>query len=130
MAKVGWWDGDWARTTAINDQSHMLDALDQSSLGMAESVQKLFQLDRRQGRDIARLEAKVEVLLELLVEAGTPREEIARRLEAKFPAQEKKTEESGSSALMVTCASCQQEVPANGTFFTETGEVCDACYAS
>ena len=129
MAKVRWWDGDWAHRTAINDQSDMLDALDQSSLGMAESVQKLFQLDRRQGRDIARLEAKVEVLLELLVEAGTPREEIARRLEARFPAQEKKTEESSSSAAMVTCASCQQEVPANGTFFTETGEVCDSCYS-
>ena len=49
----------------------------------------------------------------------------ASRQEAESTRQAAQATQTGQT---VNCASCKQDVPVDGTFFSEMGEVCERCY--
>jgi hypothetical protein len=130
MTEYSWWKApnDYDQDRAIKEHRARLDQVDQSSLGLAESIGKLFQLDQAQGRDLQRIESRIQALTDLLVEAGVVN---AEQLEERIRASKQEVQavrQTAEQSPSVTCASCKMEVPVDGTFFSEMGEVCERCY--
>ena len=128
MARFNWWLGSTHldHQVAINEQDSRLEQMDEAQGGVAEAVGKLFQLDRAQGRELARIEARIQVLSELLVEAGViDGEQLQKRLAVALAAQ---AQTRAAAEATVRCASCREEVRADGTFYSEMGEICEVCY--
>lgn len=132
MPKLGWFSTEWSERSAINDAHETLEYMAEADMGIAEQIGKLFELDRKQGQQIAELKAMLLAVSGLLVETGVVAEEklvekITSTLDELKPKPEKKGEPK--PVRMTRCASCGKDVPANSTNYTETGEVCDACFS-
>ena len=132
MPKLGWFSTEWAERSAINDAHETLEYMAEADMGMAEQIGKLFKLDRKQGQQIIELKAMLLAVTNLLVESQVVSEEkvvaaISGALNEVTPKPQKKGEPK--RVRMTRCASCGKDVPANSTNYTETGEVCDACFS-
>ncbi len=82
MEKVHWWSTGNAQNRLLNDAADALGDLRKEQADADQQIDRLFQLDRDQGREIARLQAVVTVLVDMLIETGTtPEAEIMRRMD-------------------------------------------------
>ena len=98
---------------------------------MARSVRRREQaaLDRTQAAEIQQLRLTVQVLMELLAEAGVlVPAAFDAKLEQRRQALEQKRAAEARRGSMTACTACHQEVPASRTQITENGTVCDPCY--
>ena len=132
MAKLGWFSSDWAERSAINDAHETLEYMAEADMGMAEQIGKLFKLDRKQGQQIVELKAMLLAVTNLLVESGVvPEENVVAAIKGALDEVTPKPAKKGEAkrVRMTRCASCGKDVPANSTNYTETGEVCDACFS-
>jgi hypothetical protein len=85
MKRLKWWESDWTERQRINEAADELNRLHFSQGHTTEQLARLFELDRDQGREIARLQAMVMTLVELLVQKGVVEEpELVNRLEASL----------------------------------------------
>ena len=98
MKQYSWFDqlvgGDWADRQRINEAAGELNLLcaDQSNLTM--QVQRLFQLDRDQGREIARLQLIINTLLELILKHQIlPEAELTQSLSAGLEGLERQEQQ-------------------------------------
>ena len=82
MEKVHWWSTGNAQVRLLNDAADALGDMRKEQADADQQIDRLFQLDRDQGREIARLQAVVTVLVDLLIETGTvPESEIMQRMD-------------------------------------------------
>ncbi len=82
MEKVHWWSTGNAQVRLLNDAADELGDLRKEQADADQQIDRLFKLDRDQGREIARLQAVVTVLVDLLIESGAaPESEIMRRMD-------------------------------------------------
>jgi len=143
MNKLKWWQGEWYERQRINEAAAELAAVDVIADSQGQQLRRLFELDRDQGREIARLQAATGVLMEFLVESKVVEEGALRaRLDSAFAAldpqqptspaaQGERTGRGGPAAppqRQVTCPVCGRQVALRNTFVTVSGEVCDQCY--
>jgi hypothetical protein len=135
MKESTWWKTPniHEHEDALKAHRNRLDLVDQSSLGLAESIGKLFQLDQAQSRDLQRIESRIQVLADLLIEAGViDAAQLQERMKAS-KAQAESTRQAAEVKVVdgsasTICAACKMTVPVEGTFFSEMGEVCERCY--
>jgi hypothetical protein len=68
-----WWlnSDTWVEHKRINQAALELNALHKRNVGVEEQVNRLLDLDRAQGQEIAKLQAVVYTLIQIIVEAGT-----------------------------------------------------------
>jgi hypothetical protein len=120
-----------ARERQLFDQAaEGISALQTSSVGTAEQVNKLFRLDVQQGAEIERLRLTVQVLVDVLVDTlGLDPKVLEYRLEAAFEEAAARRAETEAAGKMITCAFCDASVPATRTNITESGTLCDDCFA-
>jgi hypothetical protein len=151
MREVRWWEGHWAERQRINEAASELTALDTTTELLGSQVQRLFKLDLDQGKEIARLQATVGVLIDLLLEKHVLDEDaLYPRLKVAMAALEPRLEPDPNGPLSVmagespyrtqpprptpseipstTCISCGKRVVRSSTTITTQGEICDACY--
>ena len=133
MQEMQWWQGEWHERQKINEAASELNALAGGQEGLRRQIQRLFALDKDQGKELERLRVTVAVLMDVIVEAGvTTDAKLTQRLVTALAALEPKPE-SGSTtkapARVTRCASCGEEVQASFTYVTERGEVCDRCFS-
>lgn len=134
MQEMQWWQGEWHERQKINEAASELNALAGGQDGLRRQIQRLFALDKDQGKELERLRVTVAVLMDVIVEAGvTTDARLTERLVAALATLEPKPQagsEAAKPAPRVTrCASCGEEVAANFTYVTERGEVCDRCFS-
>jgi len=86
MEKLGWfWNNEWRQRDAINQAAEELDVMRAERAGDTSALTRLFNLDRAQAQEIARLRVTVEVLANLLIESGAVDEKTLRyRIEARW----------------------------------------------
>ncbi|MDG1483332.1 MAG: hypothetical protein P8R54_27325 [Myxococcota bacterium] len=126
MSRRPWFAGAPTRAD-FNQLADRLDWADEAETGVSSNVRKLYELDREQEREIARLRMVVEELTGLLVTAGVITEDaLITRLEARRAAVSKSR---APSRPMVNCASCTTAVPQSDTYFSDLGEVCSLCFS-
>jgi hypothetical protein len=142
MDKLKWWHGEWFERQRINEAAAELSTLDTITDSLSQQVGRLFELDRDQGREIARLQAAVGVLMELLIQNNLVQEgDLRAKLDSAFAALEPQhtaqpghpyrgdaTPDQAPPERKVACRHCGKEVPIRSTFVTAAGEVCDQCY--
>jgi hypothetical protein len=86
MERLGWFfNNEWAQRNAINEAASEIDALRSARSGDAGTFARLFALDRAQAQDITAIKTTLEVLSNLLIEAGIVDEKALRyRIEAAY----------------------------------------------
>ena len=85
--------------------------MDDASMGLAEQIQKLFRLDKVQGKQLSQVNAMLMALVELLIESGAvPRERVMAKLNAALESVETEAEQRLERGERVECVSCGQEV--------------------
>lgn len=135
MERIGLFEamfsGVSARERQLFDQAaEGISTLQTASVGTAEQVNKLFRLDVQQGEEIERLRLTVQVLVDVLVDTvGLDPKVLEYRLEAAFEEAAAKRAEAEAAGKVLTCAFCDASVPATRTNITESGTLCDACFA-
>ncbi len=83
MEKVHWWTQNKNQTRILNDAAEALGAMRDEQADMEQQIDRLYQLDKDQGREIARLQSVVATLVDLIIEAEVvPEAELIRRLDA------------------------------------------------
>jgi hypothetical protein len=118
---------EWRQTNAINQLQSQIArvSVDGQSVGM------LFELDRVQGEEIARLRATVNVLVDLLVETGALNEEIlSDRLRAALQAATPPAPPADPDAQQITCAACGRGVTVAEAARGVAGVVCHDCFGA
>ena len=134
MSKLSWFnlldnDTSYAEWRAINEAHDSIQHQAQMDAIQATQLQKLFALDRTQAEEIQQLRLTIQVLMQLLAEAGVlSPEAFDARIEQRRMALEQKRAEVARRGPMVNCMSCQQSVPSSRTQITGDGTVCDQCY--
>jgi hypothetical protein len=135
MDRVGFFESMFtdlsARERELFDQAaEGISALQTSSVGTAEQVNKLFRLDVQQGEELERLRLTVQVLVDVLVDTlGLDPKVLEYRLEAALEEAAARRAESEAAGKMLNCAFCEASVPATRTNITESGTLCDGCFA-
>ena len=83
VKRLKWWEGEYVERQRLNEAADELFALNASQGQTSEQLARLFRLDQDQGREIARLEATVMALIELMVESGVVGEQqVVERVDA------------------------------------------------
>jgi hypothetical protein len=83
MERLRWWQGDWLERQKFNEAADELNSLQRNQSSIDSRLVRLFELDKDQGRELARLQATTWTLIDLLVEKGLVTEpEVAARISA------------------------------------------------
>ena len=133
MKETSWWDlvfGDvgWVERQRLNEASSELGDLRNSSQLRSSQIEKLFELDKAQGREIERLRLTVRVLTELLVDTmGLDEKILHYRMEAAVDEAQRAHEEKSARGKVVRCSTCSQKAPFAEMEFIGFGLVCEAC---
>jgi hypothetical protein len=166
MRKFGGWEkwlfsdswGDWRQYDALNEAADEIAAATAASASSSAALEKLFQLDRAQGEEIARLRITVQILISMLsASGGLDARELGFKAEAALadfeaeqaaatpqpgpptafetlgkvpPAESPPSPVSAAPPTVVRCDGCGDRVPADQTTITENrGTLCDRCLA-
>ena len=113
----------------FNEISARLDWASEGQAGLASNVRKLYTLDREQEREIAELRMVVEELSALLVSMGIFNEkQLLARVSSRLAASHQQDDQTPAQDR-IHCASCGTSILKSDTYFSETGEVCSACFS-
>lgn len=94
-------------------------------------IQNLFALDKAQAAEIDHLRATVDVLVDMLIDAGVIDEKtFGYRLEAEFDRVDSERREEEQAARLVECYSCGKKVDPKRTQVDAVGTICDVCFNS
>jgi len=150
MDTIGFWEslfGDVGHTERqyINQAAMELNALEADNHSLRSQIRKLYNLDKAQSAELAKLRTMVRVLMEYLVDSSTlDRTRLEERLESGFEELERKNAPEqvgpggpyrGSAAEATepeptgTCTLCKNERLLRRTTMTPEGLVCDPCTA-
>lgn len=86
MEKLGWFfNNEWMQRNAINEAADEINSLRAARADSHSAIERLFNLDRAQGQELAALRVTVEVLANMLIESGVVDEKTLRyRIEAAY----------------------------------------------
>jgi hypothetical protein len=142
--RLKWWHSEWRERQLVNEAASELQGLDLTVEGLTGQVRRLAQLGQEQGQQIVRLQAVVDLLLDLVVEKGlVDADHLRDRVQTVLAALEPPPPpvvtaaagpyRSGPAPLpaperQTACVRCGQQVPLSKTVMTAEGEVCDACH--
>jgi protein-disulfide isomerase-like protein with CxxC motif len=86
MERLGWFfNNEMAQRNAINEAAAAINAIGAARAGDAGTFARLFELDRAQAQEITAIKVTLEVLANLLIEAGIVDEKALRyRIEAAY----------------------------------------------
>lgn len=86
MERLGWFfANEWAQRNAINEAASAIDSIIAARAGDAGTFARLFELDRAQAQEITAIKVTLEVLANLLIEAGIVDQKALRyRIEAAY----------------------------------------------
>jgi len=148
MQQLKWWQGDAYERSAINEAAAELQGLELSIEGLGEQLRELRQHAQAQDKHLARLQAVLGMVLDLMVERGLGQEQQLRdRVQAVVealeppkpqvnPAQQGGSPYRGAAGApapapperQAACGRCGQQVALSKTVMTEAGVVCDTCH--
>jgi hypothetical protein len=134
MDEMKWWQGEWAERQKINEAAAELNSLTSVDDALQRQINRLFSLDKDQGRELERLRVLVFTLMDVLVENGVLQDaKLSARVEAAMRALDPPTPEAPSGGppaqpRTTRCASCGEDVKVEFTFITDRGEVCERCF--
>lgn len=131
MRKIDFWE--WNRPAAerqaINEAADELEGLQDVSAVTMRHVQLLLGKNAAAREEIERLHATVQVLAELLIEAGvTDRATLAARVDEALVARQRPAAPQGAPGRdLVACVRCKERVAVDTTLLTEDGPICEEC---
>jgi hypothetical protein len=139
MQKFGWtrWlsnTTDRGQYDALNEQSDAIDSVNELQRYTGERVRKLYELDQEQGRELDRLRATINVLVQMLAASGALDEKaFGYRMEAALAELEPEVPAGpviSQADPAMTCNGCNGEFPMSTFTVMPNGNFCQKCARS